>query len=434
VAFNFNNVSNPNIFEALATLFLSGKRGYYFESGFLPVEAINVFLQPRKTFEGIHELGLDMAVHGQLHPITIAPFSKEDCEGYLWFLKLIWVESPFTIDDARPYVQNGKEVYETLIAGERRVRAWLHRRKKEFDACPICQELWEVGCEDCRRRYGQEPPGTCYKRHFGGPPVEEVEPIEVKLCVGINPLQAFFLQLSENTHMPVPSHEEARAYANFYKVIREAAEQQNERMSPTGFAHLVGRRPDYIRRAIRFCELPYSIQEMVEQRIITFGIALELARLQDNGLSETELDWWFKEAVTQNYKTEEFRNIVSSFIWNLASGQTSLFDIFSEEQRREMEKPHFRLVVERHTIMAVWTWIHYVERLQDLFNRGKLGKEDSPFSIRSPVKVSRALVEKLKQVLPCLEGHIPKKKYAEAEAVIKKAEKLLAIREKEVPK
>ncbi len=430
----FNNILTSNVFESLATLFLNGKKSYYFESGTLPVEAINVFLQPRKTFEGIHELSLDMAVHGQLHPVTVAPFNREECEGYLWFLKMIWTESPFTIEDARPYAQNGKEVYETLIAGERRVRAWSHRRKKEFDACPICQELWETGCEDCRRRYGEEPPGTCYQRHFGGPPVEQIEPIEVKFCVGINSLQAFFLQLAENTHMPVPSHEEARAYVNFYKVLQRAAEEQDEKITPARFAGLVGRRPDYIRRAIRFCELPYAIQEMVEQKVITYGIALELARLQDAGLNEAELDWWLKEAVTQNYKTEEFRDIISQFIRNLNSGQTSLFDVFSEEQRREMEKLHFRMVVERHTIMAVWTWIHYMERLQDLFDRGKLGKKDSPFSIRSPVRVSRVLVEKIKQVLPCLEGHMPQEKHAEAKVVIRKAEKFLAKREEEMPK
>jgi hypothetical protein len=192
------------------------------------------------------------------------------------------------------------------------------------------------------------------------------------------------------------------------------------------FARQVGRSPETVREAIKFCLLPSGIREYVEKGQIPYGMACEVGRLQQAGLKEKELEWWVLRALTGNYKVPEFRKLVTDFLHNCNSGQISLLDIFTEEQRKELEKPHFRMVVERHTIMAIWSWIYYFERVLDLFERDKLGKRDSPFSVRSPVRVFRTLIDREKQLLPHWQGLLPTKTYQEAEDTIRRAEEVLS--------
>lgn len=411
----------------LALLFVKGQHRYRYEGGFMPLGFINIFPQPRKTFEHIHEMSLDLAQKGILNPPTVAHFDKEGCAEYLSILNRIW-KTEFTINDAKTFSNNGATVYATLIAGERRVRGWLHTWPKERENCSQCKELWEKGCQVCLEEFGQEPPGTCYKRHFGNQPVEETE---VRFCIDITPLEAFFLQLSENTHMTVPPYEEARAYAQFYKVLKEA----DERFSVPRFASMVGRSADTVKNAIRFCELPGSIQSAVERKTVPYGIAIELTRLQAKGLSEKELDWWLLESVTKNFKVSDFNKTVTEFLKNLDSEQTSLFEIFGEEQQKELKKHHFRMIVEKEYIRAIWSYIYYFNRVSQLFEEGKLGKPDSPFSERSPRKVFRKLVNEVlaQRVLPHLKSLLPKGEGDKAKEILEDTDKILSVLENSLP-
>jgi len=416
-----NGLNHIESLKALATLFVKGKHDYHYEGGFLPRKMINVFPQPRKTFENIHELSLDEYQKGQLNLPTIAPFNKIDCEQYLYLSNILW-KTKFSIDDAIPFRQKGKERYEVLIAGERRLRGWDHVRIEEFLKCLKCQEVWDEGCENCKKiwekKHKKIPKGFCYIRHFGTKPGEPRELLEVRLCVGISPIEALFLQFSENTHMSVPACEEAQAYAQLFNLIRTV----DATFTLSFFSQLVGRNPDTVRNAIKYTELPRSIQERVEKKDISYGIALELTRLQTQGLKEEELDRWATMAITGKYRVDDFRTVVTELIKNLTSGQTALF---STEQIKEMESQHFRIIVERHIIMAIWSWIHYFAKVLNLFTEGRLGKTDSPFSHRSPLKVFRKLIDLLENLFPHLQSLLPKKEVVRTKRVIKKTKKIV---------
>lgn len=365
------------------------KNAHHFEGGWLPLGQINVFPQPRKTFQNIPEFAQGIAENKLLNPITTAVFDRKGCEQYLMLLNLIWRKS-LAIDDAICVKRLGRNTYFVLLAGERRYRG--------------CSYLWEFGCENCKEQFGLQSNGSCYIRHFQRPE------IEVRLCVNITPLAALLLQLAENTHMPVPPHEEAYAYAELFRLIKGI----DERFPLARFARAVGRNPETIRNAVRYCDLPPVIQQAVERGRVPYGIALEIARIKElDGATPEQLQWWLLRAVTENYRVPDFRDVVTKHITFQKSGQQSLFAIMEQKQKELLSQHHFRKVVEKNTIQALWGWIYYFGKVFDLFESGMLGAKDSPFSEGSPVKVFRKLLENLERVTPHMQALLPQEAYEE---------------------
>jgi hypothetical protein len=393
----------------LATLLGGLRGGHHFEGSFLPLGSITVLPQPRRTFERIEEFAQGLAQNLVLNPPTIARFSREACGQYLAVLNLIWKTSLTIKQDAICVGERGEKVYYTLLAGERRYRALTF--------------LWQEGCEECREQYGKEEKGACFRRHF------KRSRVEVRLAIDITPLSALFLQMAENTHMPVPPHEEAYAYAQLFRLAKEA----DEKFSLATFARGVGRSPETIRNALRFCNLPKGIQAAVEKGQIPYGIAIEISRLHQTEMEEQQLEWWLLRAITENYKVPDFRRVVTQYLLNQRSGQGSLLDILTEEQRRMFEQPHFRQVVEVHTVQAMWAWIYYFGKVFQLFEEGRLGRVDSPFSEDSPVRLFRRLVDRLEQVLPHLKQFLPKKEYPLRMGMLKQARAIAGALEEALP-
>lgn len=366
---------------------------YRYKDGQIPLNLINVLPQPRKTFENIKELAQDIAHKNLLNPPTIAMFHAKHCSQYLNVINHIW-GTDFGISDLTSFIRHTQKYFYILIAGERRLRA--------------CRLLWEKGCDRCLERYGEESAGRCFQRHFGD------EKISVRLCVNIPALSAIFLQFSENIHMRVPPHEEAYAYYRLFRLVREAEPD----FSLSRFARLVGRNPETIRNALKFCELPVKIREYVEKGDVAYGVALEVSRLQDEG-EETMLRWVVLAQLNQ-WLIPELRNKVAVYLNNKKMGQRELTEVFSEEQQKLLEKPHFRIVVEKYLVEALYRDIHYFGVVLKYFEEGKLGKDDSPFSERSPVKLVRRKAEMLEKLLPHLKQFIPKKEYPKIEETLQK--------------
>lgn len=359
-----------------------------FQSIKLPLDAINVLAQPRKTFEEIEFLANDIAQKNLYNPLTVACFDRKHCLLYIELINHLW-KTNFSIEGLVSTAENGAEVFYVLLAGERRYRSCLHIRDK--------------GCTKCREQFG---PGGCYERHFGDLKVD------VRACINILPLDAIFIQASENIHVRVPPYEEARFYNLLFKTIKEA----NPKYRLFDFSRKVGRSPETVRQALRFCELPAKYQEYVETGKIAWGIAVEIARLYaQGGLNEKDLDWWIIKAMTGNYKVPEFRQIVTKFLFDKNSGQTSLFDQNQEEQLRRLG---FKRVVQRHYVMAMHSFIHYLNRVHELFAEEKLGKKDSPFSERSPVRIFRKLIEAEEKILPHLKGILTERESEKFQNVI----------------
>lgn len=353
-----------------------------FAPGRLKLPQINVLPQPRRTFDNIRELAGDVAERGFINPSVVARFTHTQAQAYLDVINAVWGRE-LTLRDLHTVREHGRPVFYILIAGERRFRSCMH--------------LWNTGCENCLETHGQEEPGICFRRHFPD------GDIEVRLILDVSALRAVCLQLAENTHRAVPPHEEAEAYALFFQMLRAA----DPSISIAAFARLVGRGPETIRNAIRFCELPDKVHAMVKANTLTYGMAVELWRLQQAGLPEQDLlDWAIKPAVGR-LRTEEFRNLVTDFLESRSNGQLDLMALMRGGQDAEaLRQRGRRLVVERRLVPEVWVLHRYLGAVLGLFESGQLGTPDGIFSEGSPVHISTAFLSRLRCAVDLLRPHM----------------------------
>ena len=369
----------------------------------LPLNAINVLAQPRKTFLEIDVLGDDVAKKNLHELLRIARFDFEHCKRYISEVNEIW-KTGFMMEEMVPVQENGSLVFYVLLDGERRYRSCIYLRDK--------------GCTSCREEFG---PGGCYERHFGDLRVE------ARVEDNISPDEAIDIQASANIHHRVPLHEEAHFYDYLYKVRK----RRDPKYTVTEHAKRMGRKSEAIRLAMRFCDLPEKIQDYVEDGQVRWGIGIEATRLQFQGkLDEEELERWMIRAVTENLKVPEFRERVNRFLFNLKYEQMSMFSMAED---RYMARSAIKMVVERHTLLAIHGFIFYLNKVLDLFIKGKLGKEDSPFSHRSSIKVFRRLIDVEAKALPYLWQLLPKKERERDQLVIKKTAEVLSRLEASLP-
>ncbi|MFC1789748.1 ParB/RepB/Spo0J family partition protein [Patescibacteria group bacterium] len=371
---------------------------------------INVLPQPRKTFKGIDKLGNSVAAKNIRQELQVGRFDSKHCQRYLNEINELWGTN-FRLEELIYVMERGVKVFYILLDGERRYRS--------------CIYLIDIGCNKCRKKYKT---GCCYSRHFGDLKVD------ARISENISPDDALEIQMQTNIHHRVPPYEEAEFYDRLFKLRKT----RDTHYTPTEFADDMGVSTEKIKQAIRFCELPLELQEYVVSRKIPWGIGLLIVSLRertqkknpegqiiDVGLTDKELEWWIIRSITNEYKVSEFKELVENFLRIRESGQASLLDIFSDEQRKELKKRSIRMVVEKRAIRGLWGFIHYFEKVYSLYQDGKLGKEDSPFSIKSPIRVFRTMIDREKKLLPCLRGHLPEAALKQAEETVQEAEKLL---------
>lgn len=388
-----NGRNGQNGIEALAKLLGDSERIPRYRGARIRFRAINVLPQPRKTFESIAELALDIAEKGQLNPLIVARFSKQECEQYLQVINRLWGTS-FHLNDVHAVREKKKRVFYVLLAGERRYRSMKLLREKGYE------ELY-------RLMFGKAPPDIRVLPKQGSK-------VEVRLCDHTSPLFALYVQLSENTHMQVPPHEEAHAYSLLFRLVRQA----DENFSVAQFARRVGRSSETVRNALRFFELPVGARSYVERGALSYGIGVELTRLQRIGLKARDLDWWAMRAITGRKKVPDFHDLISKYLADQTSDQMTLLDIMESKNEALIRRLHIRRIVQAHIIRAVWTYSEYFGKVLGLFEEGKLGKDDSPFSVRSPIRVFLSLINILERLLPHLRGLISRAKHAHAEDIL----------------
>lgn len=363
----------------------------------LPITAINVLDQPRKTFENIDSLALDIAQKGLLHPLIVAQLDEMGMRDYIDNVNNVW-NTNHVADEMNPSEQDG--IYYVLLAGERRFRA--------------CKHLMTEGCSLCQEEYGE---GSCYARHMGD------ESVDVRLIDNPSTFQALFIQASENIHMRVPPQEEAHFYDRLYKALL----QQDPKYSVARFARDVGRRPETIRGALKYCTLPEDIQSLVEGGVIAYGIAGEIARLRNElHLSEPELEYWTMSAVVHNYKVPDFREMVTNHIKQQKSGQ-SMLEMFTENQEAEMKRQSIRKTVEREMVQDLWQGVTYWSKVLHLFESGQLGAQDSPFSHGSPLRILSAQIAVQRRLIPHLQGIIQDSELRDTADTLLRVEELVQI-------
>ncbi len=350
------------------SLFDKKKRETGVEITKIPLSWINVLTQPRQTFDEIEELAGNIAAHGLFNPVGVAEFNGIEIEEYLETINSIWKTD---FQKKNLFSPNTQDFY-ILIDGERRTQAM--------------KLIQKVGCVECIEKFGIEKPGVCFNRHFpNGTPVS--------LIIGYSPEKILKRQFSENIHRPVPPAEEAEAYRNLFCFLKK----RNKNYTITEFAHEMGRSSQSISQALAFCELPVLIQETAKKPPkdggIPYGIALQLTRLQKAGISEEDLIWWGTRAMVGGYKLKKMKQLVSTRIIEINSGQKSLFKIMGTEQEKVQKKALIKRTVEKEIIVEIWSYISYFRRVLGLFENGNLGLETSPFSETSPRRVYQELIK-----------------------------------------
>ncbi|MFH0806784.1 MAG: hypothetical protein V1885_03615 [Candidatus Brennerbacteria bacterium] len=394
-----NGQNGQNGIEALAKLLGDSEHIPRYRGAHIRFQAINVLPQPRKTFESISELALDIAEKGQLNPLIVARFDTQHYGRYLEVINRLWGTS-FSLKDAHSVREKGKAVFYVLLAGERRYRSMKLLREKGYEAL--------------------------HRTVFGNLPVnvralpKQGDTIEVRLCDRTSPLFALYVQLSENTHMQVPPHEEAHAYSLLFRLVRQA----DESYSIAQFARRIGRSPETVRNALRFFELPVGPRSYVERGALPYGIGVELTRLHRIGLKARELDWWAMRAITGRKKVPDFHDLISRYLTDQTSEQMTLLDIMDGKNEALVRRMHIRKTVQAHLVRAVWGYAEYFRKVLGLFEEGKLGKEDSPFSVRSPIRAFLSLIGILERLLPHLRGLISHAKHGHATEVLGRAREL----------
>lgn len=342
------------------------KSSHEFKPGQIQLHNIGILKQARETFEDVEILADGIAINNVMQPPTVALLAEAACREYLSVMGEIW-DTEYSIADLPVTMRGGKRYYYILIAGERRTRA--------------LRLLWEHGCTECNEAFGSEPVGTCYGRHkvgeLGG------DKIMVSLALHVTPYVAVALQIQENTYVPVKLAEEARGIARIWRGVR--------RVDPTfpkaAFARRINCKIGKVNNALRFVDLPFSIQKAVDDEIIAYGIAIELARLQAQlQLGEKGIEDWFVRAVVAGYSVEKFREIVGRHITHEQSGQGSLEDMMELSAVLDLRRRERRKVVATEMLRRLDENHAYFRRVNYLCEQKLLGQPDSPYSMRSVIK------------------------------------------------
>lgn len=335
-----------------------------FQTIIKPLEIINTLTQPRRDFsvEETQILAQDIAIHGLYHLPTLARFNPETMEEYLSVINQIW-GSNHKLEEQKSVLEDEQTKYYVLISGERRLKA--------------LKMLVECGYDEYRE--------TEF-RFREGPPRLHLE-----------------TQFTENLHVAVPPHQQAVADINYFKYRRI----YEKGYSLTQLSQDIGRARRTLKESMRYFNLPTSIQSRVEEGMLPYGIAVELARLQEVGLNEQNLHRWATKALIAKLKVPEFKQQVSNYINSLHSSQTSLLDLMTEQQKAQLETPQYRQVVARKYLEYLQAERLYQSMVLTLYERGELGDSNSKYSDAAPRREIEADLKAYQKRLGLLEWLLP---------------------------
>ncbi len=197
---------------------------------------------------------------GMISLQIVATFSPKDFWSYSEFVCTVYRRKLSSIEMRQIKKKIGKSNVRVMIAGERRLRA--------------LGILWNQGCSECQKQAGSKVGnGQCWKKHMGT--LSKV--VTIRVPATKDPVDLLGIQLAENVHSRPNTYEEADAIAKFAVFLKAT----NNKMSYEKMAERMGRSPEMIRKALSFYALPTSIRNMVRDKIVKYGFATELARLQD---------------------------------------------------------------------------------------------------------------------------------------------------------
>lgn len=339
----------------------------------LPLDAINVLTQIRRSFTGIEELGEEMRTGGQNMQGVVGLFKPDQVGTYVRDINDIY-GSHHRAEDLMPIVLYGELRYAFLLAGERRYRGleWIH--KKNLPWTDKCDGKYRC---DCRPDLTTE--------------------------------QAISIQVQENQHrVDVPIQEEI---AGTWAIYRWEL-KKNPDLTLAEFARFIHRSTSWLKSSVRFCNLPSSLQELTSQ--VAYGILVDTAWLAEvheevgKPLDESTMKKMVLDAVASRVRASDYHRVIKARVDHLRNGQASLFEEAASDTRS------IRRVAAPAMARAFWESDQYLKLMGDLEDKGEFGPEGliSPESDRrvleslspgSPIRAMTALAETMERVLPKFE-------------------------------
>jgi hypothetical protein len=162
---------------------------------------------------------------------------------------------------------------------------------------------------------------------------------------------------------------------------------------------MIGMSDSKVRSAIAYNSLPDSIKEAVEARKITYGIAVQLARLHEDGADEQALHRWATNATVNGHfrNVKAFKDLVDAYLREKNNpNQIALFDT---NTMRDLARPHHRETLVQTFLNSFNICRDYLERVEGAFEDGLLGQEDSPFSEGAPTRALLRLTRVAQRIL-----------------------------------
>jgi len=387
----------------------NGGVNYRLKPAFLPIDKINILTQVRRTWSREHVVALadNICLHrGLLEPIIVVNYSAELCQKYLDL-----TNRHYKVDHQLAeliQIEDGR--YLIVLSGEMRLRA--HRL------------IWEEGCSACQEQFGQEIPGKCFARHLINRKI-----IEARLHRDIPASMAMRIQLTGNCYNAPPESETIQGNGVHYRFEKE----MDLRLTIAKFARSVGRSPATMSKYLKIYDLPREIFELLEppktaassgekpKPLISSGIAFELAFLKEQG--EKDLMWWAQRAIAGRMKVEYFHRKIREY---LAVKNQCVLDLFESSAEAAAKRAHIKATVNQEMVNGVYGNLAYWRKVLLLFERGQLGKDDSPFSADSPTRLYRQQVELMKEaVLPHLSDFLSADKVQEIHQVLGQVDRAL---------
>lgn len=353
----------------------------------LPPEAFSVLTQVRKTLSVTEDLMPSILARGQQTPGAAAALVESEARIYLTEVNRIF-DTQHGFSSLQPVVLDGITFYLPLIAGHRR-----------HTTCVLLNREIKEGKAE-------------YTRNFDGQ-------YRVDLHFGISALDAIEYQFNENRHAQVPPHEEAEAAWRFWRYRTEL----EEGLTCARFARSIGRTPEWVRSALRFCNLPTDVQSYVtgDNKInlkLPYRILVDLARLAEGyesitgeSLPNEAYHLWIRKAVLGRLNSVQFGKNVSAYLEEKRAEQQGQGSLFSLDMTDDVQaERHIRRVVGENLVRGLWLFASYFNTVERTRQAGLLGGEDYlffqggeiPFSPGSPVRMMSEVIDLAAELVPHL--------------------------------
>lgn len=317
----------------------------------LPPECLSVLTQVRRTMQIQDDLVPSILEHGQQTPGVAAALTKKEAPEYLDQINAIYRTRHSMMDLVRVTIDR-KVYYLVLAAGHRRHQTCIWINAQITSGADIS-----------------------YTEKYTGK-------YRVELRFGLTAKEAIALQFNENRHASVPPHEEARAAWDFWRWLQS----QEPELTVTRFGRIIGRTPDWVRSAMRFCTLPDSVQGYVDGRTSTiqlpYGVLVEVARLADGyklltneELSEEAHHAWIRKAIMGRLDATKFGHMISEYLTAKREEIRGQYSLFGTASATDEERRPVRRVVAPDLVRSLWTYLQYWKALEALRKTGGFGAE-----------------------------------------------------------